>query len=110
MTEKNYYPEKVYNDQNPEKEIEVTVSMTLSKTVKIKVDDYKVLDSGNDEDGTYFENIDYSYCDLENAVQEQMFLPHEAGNLLRSLEVAEAELYSEELSDWNVDDFTVTLE
>ena len=30
---------------NPEREIEVTVSVTLSKTVKIKVSDYEITDS-----------------------------------------------------------------
>lgn len=50
---------------NPEREIEVTVSVTLSKTVKIKVSDYSITDSGKDEDGEYFEDIDYSKCDLK---------------------------------------------
>ena len=36
----------------PEEEIEVLVSITLSKSVKIKVKDYIVVDEGKDEDGT----------------------------------------------------------
>lgn len=63
---------------NPEREIDVTVSVTLSKTVKIKVSDYEITDSGKDEDGEYFEDIDYSNCDLKSAVEEQIVLPQTA--------------------------------
>lgn len=73
MTESGYYPLGAEHDpnapwnqvDNPEREIEVTVSVTLSKTVKIKVSDYSITDSGKDEDGEYFEDIDYSKCDLK---------------------------------------------
>lgn len=92
----------------PEKEIEVTVSITLSKTVKVEVSDYKILDSGKDEEGRYFEDIDYSECDLKKAVEEQITLPqygylyvrgdHENGKLI------------EDLSNWNIDDMEVVLE
>ena len=44
---------------NSEREIKVTISVSLSKTVKIKVSDYAITDSGKDEDGEYFEDIDY---------------------------------------------------
>ena len=63
---------------NPEREIEVTVSVTLSKTVKIKVSDYEITDSGKDEDGEHFEDIDYSNCDLKGAVEGQIVLPQSA--------------------------------
>ena len=35
----------------PKREIEVTISVTLSKTTKIKVSDYTITDSVKDEDG-----------------------------------------------------------
>ena len=63
---------------NPEREIEVTVSVTLSKTVKIMVSDYEITDSGKDEDGEYFEDVDYSNCDLKGAVEKQIALPQNA--------------------------------
>ena len=53
----------------PEKEIEVLVSVTLSKTVKVRVSDYKIADCGKDEDGDYFESVDYSECDLQGGVR-----------------------------------------
>ena len=77
---------------NPEREIEATVSVTLSKTVKIKVSDYEITDSGKDEDGEYFEDIDYSNCDLKEAVTNQELLPQD------------------KCPDWEVDDFEVLLD
>ena len=97
---------------NPEREIEVTVSVTLSKTVKIKVSDYEITDSGKDEDGEYFEDIDYSNCDLEGAVEEQVYLPQEAGKLIDDFAIGttKAKNIVEDLSNWNVDEMEVILE
>lgn len=53
-----------------EKEIEVEVTITLTRVFKIKVDDYKVLDRKRDE-------LDYSCCDLEKAVKNQIDFPEE---------------------------------
>ena len=90
---------------NPEREIEVTVSVTLSKTVKIKVSDYEITDSGKDEDGEYFEDIDCSNCDLKNAVEEQIVLPQSAHMYVKSNPKVH-----EDLSNWCVDDLEVNLE
>ena len=60
----------------PEKEIEVTVSVTLSKTIKVKVSDYEIVDSGKDEDGEYFEEVDYSNCDL-SLTKDDFYVPDE---------------------------------
>lgn len=57
----------------PEKEIEVTISVTLSKTVKVMVDDYEVEEDA-DEDGRYL-SYDFSNCDLHKAVEDQVVLP-----------------------------------
>ena len=90
---------------NPEREIEVTVSVTLSKTVKIKVSDYEITDSGRDDDGEYFEDIDYSNCDLKGAVKEQIVLPQSAHTYVKSNPKVH-----EDLSNWCVDDLEVNLE
>ena len=90
---------------NPEREIEVTVSVTLSKTVKIKVSDYEVTDSGKDEDGEHFEDIDYSNCDLKGAVEGQIVLPQSAHMYVKSNPKVH-----EDLSNWCVDDLEVNLE
>nr|DAQ48768.1 MAG TPA: hypothetical protein [Caudoviricetes sp.] len=90
---------------NPEREIEVTVSITLSKTVKVRVSDYEITDSGKDEDGEYSEDIDYSNCDLKGAVEEQIVLPQSAHPYVKSNPKVH-----EDLSNWCVDDFEVNLE
>ena len=90
---------------NPEREIEVTVSVTLSKTVKIKVSDYEITDSGKDEDGEYFEDIDYSDCDLKGAVEEQIVLPQSAHTYVKGNPKVH-----EDLSNWCVDDLEINLE
>lgn len=89
----------------PDKEIEVTVSVTLSKTVKINVDDYTV-----EEDGS----IDYSSCDLNKAVMEQITLPKDAYNKLFNVvcnsESTEAIRALCDLNGWSLDDFEVIKE
>lgn len=100
MNESGYYPLGAEHDpdapwnqvDNPKREIEVTVSVTLSKTVKVKVSDYEVTTSGKDEDGEYFEESDFSDCNLKEAVESQIKLPQN------------------EFSDWAVDEFEVVLE
>lgn len=113
MTESGYYPPGAEHGpnapwnqvDNPEREIEVTVSVTLSKTVKIKVSDYEITDSGRDEDGEYFEDVDYSNCDLKGAVEEQIVLPQSAHTYVKSNPKVH-----EDLSNWCVDDLEVNLE
>ena len=90
---------------NPERKIEVTVSVTLSKTVKIKVSDYEITDSGKDDDGEYFEDIDYSNCDLKGAIEEQIVLPQSAHMYVKSNPKVR-----EDLSNWCVDDLEVILD
>lgn len=80
---------------NPFEEIEVTVSLSLSKSFKIPVNDYTVL-----EDGTK----DYSTCNLKKAVVEHVILPHNAYSFLFMKKP------SEDLRDWNVDEFEVIKE
>lgn len=98
-------------DDNPEREIEVTVSVSLSKTVRIKVSDYEITDSGKDEDGKYFEDIDYSSCNLKRAVEEQLYLPQEAGQLIEDFGIGTVKAKSivEGLSGWNVDELEVVI-
>ena len=108
MAESGYYPAGAEHDPNapwnqediPEREVEVTVSVTLSKTLKIKVSDYTV-DSEN--------NIDYSDCNLREAVEKQIILPQEAYKYVNPYTFNKHETI-EDLSNWDVDDFEVILE
>lgn len=72
-------------NSNPEREFEVLVSLTVSKTVKIKTSDYKI-NTYKDEDGDYCEDIDFSDTDLKSIVEEHIELP---------------------AKDWNIDEFEV---
>ena len=65
----------------PPKDVEVTVSITVSRTMKVPVTDYTI-----DEEG----GIDFSNCDLKRAVDENVNLPNR--------------------KDWNLDDFEIILE
>lgn len=92
----------------PEREIEVLVSITLSKTVKIKVDDYVEIE-GVDEDG-YYKDIDYSECDLEKAVKEQVYLPHQLNivQCLPGVHIPPAVI--SDFNNWEVDELEVIIE
>lgn len=91
---------------NPEREIEVTVSITLSKTVKIKVSDYTINDFGKDENGDYYEDIDYSSCNLKKAVEEQIVLPQKAWDYIAPKSKRDVKAIFN-LKGWNIDEFEV---
>lgn len=93
----------------PEKEVEVTISVTLSKTVKIRVNDYVMSDFGKDEDGNYFEEVDFSDCDLKSAVKDQITLPQDAYEFIPE-DTEEESVAKTDLEGWTVDDFEVILE
>ena len=89
MKESGYYPAGAEFDPRapwnevelPPKDVEVTISAIVSKTMKVPVRDYTI-----DEEG----NIDFSECDLKKAVEENIRLPNTKG--------------------WDLDNFEVVLE
>lgn len=64
--------------EQPPKDVEVTISAIVSKTIKVPVRDYII-----DEEG----NIDFSECDLKKAVEENIRLPNINGWDLDNFEV-----------------------
>ena len=80
-------------------EVEVTVSLTISKTLKIRVPSIngKVLPITDSE--------------LKESVIHQRWLPHEIANIrdLILKESTERKYIIEDLSDWTEDDFEVVL-
>ena len=102
-------PRAPYNEITiPDREIEVEVTVTLKKKIKILVDDYDISDSGFDEDGNYYEDIDYSECNLVDAVKSQHILPQEAADyIVTNTNKGRKAFY--ELRDWKLDDFDVDL-
>lgn len=103
----------------PEQEIEVTISVTLSKTVKVRVDDYSI-ETGEDEGGPYtFYN--YSDCDINKAVEEQIVLPQNLAEFTEKMFNHDLELKSAgmpkylknaiaDCKNWSVDDLEVIIE
>lgn len=89
-----------------EKEIEVTVSMTISKTMKVFVDDYSLDVVGIDEENQPIEQPNYTQCDLRKAVLEQKILPHNAHKCLDVYDGLSADVY-DDLKDWIVDELEV---
>ena len=86
MKESGYYPAGAEFDPRapwnevelPPKEVEVTISAIVSKTMKVPVRDYTI-----DEEG----EIDFSNCDLKKAVEENVRLPNTKGWDLDNFEV-----------------------
>lgn len=93
VKESGYYPPGAeYDDRAPwrqkelkKREIDVLVSVTLSKSVKIKIDD-----------------IDN--CNLKEEVQNQIVLPQDAWEYIVPSSKEEVNAIFD-LKDWNVDDF-----
>lgn len=97
-------PDAPWNEQpNDPKKIYVTVSVTLSKTVPIEVTDYNTI--VDEETGDT--HIDYSSCDLEGAVESQIYLPQQAGKILSDSDVSSLESLADYFSNWNVDELEV---
>ena len=86
MKESGYYPAGAEFDPRapwnevelPPKDVEVTISAIVSKTIKVPVRDYII-----DEEG----NIDFLECDLKKAVEENIRLPNINGWDLDNFEV-----------------------
>ena len=93
-------PNAPYNQcENPEVEIDVTVSITLSKTVKVLVTDYEI-EEDVDEDGSY-RTLDFSNTNLQAAVEEQVILPQDASLYV---DVGAHLQAANDLSGWHVDE------
>lgn len=126
MIESGYYPPGAEFDPRapwnqvdlPEKEIEVTISVTLSKTVKVSVNDYTV-EEDTDGDGRCL-SYDYSDCDLHKAVEDQIYLPQNLAIVTERLFDQDLDLKAagmprylkdaiEDCKDWNLDDFEVVI-
>ena len=98
-------------EDTPPKEVEVTVSITMSKTFKIDVDDYTTIE---DDDGSYIS--DFSECNLYKALEDQVYLPNEIGDIIEedikcnNISISKYKGIIEDLKGWNVDDSEVILE
>ena len=114
-----------WNQEKQDSElIEVTISQTFSKQLKIEVDDYETVKDA-DEDGVYFWN-DYSGCNLKECVEKQCYTINDILEKVQNLHEEFKELifnnpnpinfsnFSDELKrlaeackDWNEDEMEV---
>ncbi len=53
------------------KKVEVTISLTISKTVEVEVDDY-TMEESTDEEGIVTPIYNFSECDLYAATKDQL--------------------------------------
>lgn len=102
-----------------EDEIDVTVSITLSKSMKLKVNDY-TREEAADGDITYMAH-DYSSCDLEKALYEQYTLPQDLPTFIKRVFNYDLDLKASgmprcmkdaliDCSDWYLDDLAIVKE
>ena len=67
-----------YNqEENPDISIDVTITMTLSKTVTIHTNNY-IKTPERDEDNSVFFSIDYSDSNFKEDVENQVKLPSDS--------------------------------
>lgn len=85
--------EYLSGEELPDSEVEVTVYVTFTKTIKVNVNDYRIVDEGVDEDGCYYREEDYSDCDLDAPAREQTY----------------ADVDSMEQKGWELDTFEASL-
>lgn len=104
-----------WNQSEPKSQkIKVTISVTLSKTVDIRVNDY-IVEEIEDEDGYRGINYDFSDCNLIEAAKEQILMPQDVYNFIKNSSKSDIKKIKdleeiEDLKDWTVDDIDVELE
>ena len=100
--------------ENSEREVEVTVSITMSKTFTISTTNY-TSDCGVDEDG-YYEDVYYE--DLKSDVENSIVLPHNLHSIVNTAFKEDLDLKAAKMpkflkdalkdcSNWNIDEFEV---
>lgn len=71
----DYNSEFIDNENRKELEVEVELTMTVRKIVKVLVSDYEVNYSDEDENGYQQCEIDTTNCDFSTAIDEQVDFP-----------------------------------
>lgn len=101
-----YDSDAPYNQVNKEgKELEVMVSITMHKSFKIKVYDYDI-ERAKDEDGNYYESIDFSSCNLKEATLNQVILPYVADKFIEPTSKRTMQAI-DNLQNWSVDELEI---
>lgn len=97
-----------WNQRDPEPvEVEVQVTLVLTKIVKVPVTDYIVEPGGIDEDGVPMSQLYvFDDCDFHQAVADNMTLPHQLADLIEHREFTKYDV--EDCKDWELEEMEVT--
>lgn len=87
-----------------DEEVEVCVSITMSKVFKIKVNDYESIED-YDAFGNICRFLDFGECDLLSSFKDQHFTPDQAYMYVKDKDND----VKQDLTDWNVDEIEVVL-
>ena len=101
---------------NPEIEVDVLVSITLSKSMKLKLSDYTL--KKEEYEGNIIDKVDLSNVNLEEKVREQYYLPDNAVSQLDYIYNFADLIYPDvtkrlindlikDLSSWNTDEIEI---
>ena len=101
---------------NPEIEVDVLVSITLSKSMKLKLSDYTL--KKEEYEGNIIDKVDLSNVNLEEKVREQYYLPDNAVSRLDYIYNFADLIYPDvtkrlindlikDLSSWNTDEIEI---
>lgn len=113
-------PDAPWNKPDYEdREVEVTVSITMSKSFKLKTGNYDIIDYGEDEDGDYYEDIVFN--DLKSDVEYKFVMPNNLSKYTKVIFKEDLDLKAagmpkcliealEDCDNWVVDDFEVIQE
>lgn len=118
--ESGYYPPGAEFDSNapwnkedlPEKEVDCFVTLTITKIIPLKVNDYKVDTSEN------CIKYDFSKCDFYNALDKQVAMPHNLSKFTKRMFDYDLNLKSvgmpmylkealKDCDDWNVESLNI---
>lgn len=92
------------NNERLDREVEVVVSVTLSKVFKLRSSDYTEEIEKNEDGST---TIYHNFNDLKTLVEDNIILPQDAYKYIDPMTLHTKLLAKEDLKGWNVDDFEV---
>lgn len=102
--------------EKEDREVQVTVSITISKSLTLTTNNYEIINSGKDEDGNYYVEVEYN--DLKCDVKDRFVLPNNLSKYTKVVFNEDLDLRAagmpkylidalEDCDDWVVDEFEV---
>lgn len=97
-----------WNQRDPEPvNVEVQVTIVLTKTIELPVTDYIVEPGGIDEDGLTIPNLYiFDDCDFRKALKDNVILPHQLADLVDKGKVSKCNI--EDCKNWELEDIEIS--